>query len=722
MSVDSMKIILDFTVIKNLLLTIPGWAVAWFIIKLLYNHYQNWKTSKELVEYHFEPHNVKAKREFYIETKAQNISPSVEDEAATAGNFIVRQELIPFFIKRAFRKKEKDKFYLVLGDSGMGKTTFMINLYLRYNSFFNIGRQYTIKLLPFGEKRILEKIEEIKQKVDVSKTILLLDAFDEYHKLLPPESPDGLTDDVRFRNVLNEVIEAVQDFREIVITSRTQYFPGQEDKAYKLEISRPDDRGTHTLVKLYLSPFDERDVQRYLNKKYGIVRFWNRREKKVANEVVRNSPKLVVRPMLLSNIDVFVDGTAKYRNTYQIYETLVNGWIEREGDKREHEQKNKDVSEFKLKLKAYSGKVALLLYERRKEAPSYSLSREDAIQIGIEDGLKDYQITGQSLLTRDALQQWKFAHRSILEFFLAKAALKNPDFAQKLARDFTGLDMAKKFCQENGALLLLNFVQINGGIFTMGSPEDEAKRGDRETQHEVKMSEFWMSKYAVTVVDFKIFIEDSKYQTDAEKAGSSRIWDGNKWTDKKGVNWGHGVRGEKRSASEDNHPVLHVSWNDAEAYSKWLSEKTGKQFRLPTEAEWEYACRSGTHTPFNTGKNLTTDEANYDGNYPYHVNQKGQYRKNTVPVDSFAPNAWGLYNMHGNVWEWCRDWYGEKYYDECKAKGVVENPENRTPGSSRVLRGGSWYNRAGGCRSAFRSDDPPDDRNYLIGFRLVFVP
>jgi len=457
-------------------------------------------------------------------------------------------------------------------------------------------------------------------------------------------------------------------------------------------------------------------------KKYGIVRFWNRRKKQVAKEVVKNSPKLVVRPMLLSYIDVFVKGEAKYSNTYQIYEALVNGWIEREGTKREKEQENKDAAEFKLKLKDYSSKVALLLYERRKEAPSYSLSRDEATDI--DAGLKDYQITGQSLLTRDAAHQWKFAHRSILEFFLAKEALENPEFAQKLARDLTGLNMAKQFCDENGVLLLLNFVLMKGGIFTMGSPDTEPEHQSDEAQHEVKLSDFYMSKYAVTVGDFRRFLEDSVYRTDAEKENKSRIWSEQEqtWKDMAGVNWRHGVSGKLRELDDYNHPVIHVSWNDADAYCQWLSKKSGKLYRLPTEAQWEYACRAGEPKPFNTGDNLTTAQANYDGNHPYNGHDKGEYRQKTVPVDHFLPNAWGLYNMHGNVWEWCRDWYGDKFYDECIAKGVVENPEGPVTGSDRVLRGGSWDDDAEACRSAYRFWSTSDFRGSGVGFRLVFVP
>jgi formylglycine-generating enzyme len=262
-----------------------------------------------------------------------------------------------------------------------------------------------------------------------------------------------------------------------------------------------------------------------------------------------------------------------------------------------------------------------------------------------------------------------------------------------------------------------NFVLIRGGVFTMGSPEGEVGRAEAkafyqkysETQHKVGVSNFSMSRYAVTVAEFRKFVEATGHQTDAEKGGGSWIWNGSEAVKTAGVNWRYGVSGSVRPLSEENHPVVHVSWNDAVAYSKWFSTKTGKHFRLPTEAEREYACRAGSGTPFNTGENLTTDQANY-------------YGENTVPVNSFAPNAWGLYNMHGNVWEWCSDWYGITYYGECKANGTVTNPTGPATGSLRVLRGGSWLHYAEGCRSANRGSRPPGGRDNFVGFRLVFVP
>ncbi len=268
----------------------------------------------------------------------------------------------------------------------------------------------------------------------------------------------------------------------------------------------------------------------------------------------------------------------------------------------------------------------------------------------------------------------------------------------------------------------------------MGSPESEVGRDElkaaykqfgidySETQHQVRLSNFYMSKYSVTVSEFRSFVEATGHRTDAEKGGYSYIVTDGQVTKGEGVNWRHGVSGSVRSESEANHPVVHVSWNDAVAYGEWMSKKRWKTYRLPTEAEREYACRAGTTTPFNTGNNLMTEQANYDGNYPYNNNPKGVYRQNTVTVNSFSPNAWGLYTMHGNVNEWCSDRFGGRYYDECKTSGTVTNPTGPATGSFRVLRGGSWLTFAELCRSAYRFNFAPDNRLNLVGFRLVFVP
>ena len=228
----------------------------------------------------------------------------------------------------------------------------------------------------------------------------------------------------------------------------------------------------------------------------------------------------------------------------------------------------------------------------------------------------------------------------------------------------------------------MELVRIPPGEFIMGSPDDEDGRNDDEgPQHRVRITtHYYLGAYAVT-------------QAEYEK-----------------------VTGRNPACFKGaRNPVEQVSWKDAVEFCKRLSEQEGVPYRLPTEAEWEYACRAGTTTPFNTGRTIAGDQANYDGKYSYGHGRPGVQRDKAVPVGSFNANGFGLHDMHGNVWEACGDLYDEDYYRQSE----VNDPKGPGHGDSRVLRGGSWYNRPAYCRSASRVGYDPEHQSFNTGFRVV---
>jgi eukaryotic-like serine/threonine-protein kinase len=163
-----------------------------------------------------------------------------------------------------------------------------------------------------------------------------------------------------------------------------------------------------------------------------------------------------------------------------------------------------------------------------------------------------------------------------------------------------------------------------------------------------------------------------------------------------------------------NLPVEQISWQDCQAFCKKLSAIEKKPYRLPTEAEWEYACRAGTTTPYHFGETLAVEQANYNGNFVYGSGKKGVYREHTTPVGIFPANAWGLFDMHGNVWQWCQDWH-----DGYSGKDLID-PQGPKTGKNRILRGGSWGSHPIFCRSANRNFADPDSRTEFYGLRVCF--
>ncbi len=246
----------------------------------------------------------------------------------------------------------------------------------------------------------------------------------------------------------------------------------------------------------------------------------------------------------------------------------------------------------------------------------------------------------------------------------------------------------------------MKLVRIPAGTFVMGSPKSEAERDDKEERHEVTITKpFYMGVYEVTQAQY------------------------------------HAVTRENKSAfkGSDENPIENVEWKEAISFCSRLSSRTqeknaGRKYRLPTEAEWEYACRAGTTTAFHFGDALSSKQANFNGNYPAGAAEKGTYLRRTEKVGSYQPNAFGLHDMHGNVAEWCADWYDPEYYLDSPEEnplgpplGVVSTKftNNGNQNFFVVVRGGCWVDDGRACRSAYRFRAMPNTQYRLIGFRVV---
>jgi formylglycine-generating enzyme required for sulfatase activity len=269
---------------------------------------------------------------------------------------------------------------------------------------------------------------------------------------------------------------------------------------------------------------------------------------------------------------------------------------------------------------------------------------------------------------------------------------KRQEELNKLPKSSPNSSSNQSFSQDLGFGVKLEMVYIPGGTFYMGAPKTEKDSLDYERpQHYVTVKPFYMGKYTITQEQWEKVVYSCP-PVARELNSRPAYFPG------------------------DKLPVELVSWNDAVEFCARLSHKTGQKYRLPSEAEWEYACRAGSAKPFAFGDTITTNVVNYNGNYTYGNAPKGEYRGRTTPVGTFQPNAFGLYDMHGNVWEWCADPWHDNYEGAPNDGSAWISETNQ---NARLLRGGSWDYDPIYCRSAYRGHNGLGYDDDYIGFRVV---
>lgn len=426
----------------------------------------------------YSPYDIDNYLSYYIPQYYQNLSPSLEEEPSPKHASVARERIIDLFLKKIFVGKTKNKYFIILAGSGMGKTSFLINLYLKYknkpqNALGSI--KYKIQIVPLGSANAIKKIQGIEEK---SRTILLLDAFD--------EDTEALKD---YEKRMSQILTECRLFPFILITCRTQFFSSEAEEPYTTGQYSFGEQGQYYFQKLYLSYFNQKDINKYLRKRFGI---FNKVTIKKAKKIINKSPNLFVRPMLLGHVEELLKVRKSENLTSKdIYRILIGKWIEREANKPGLLQKYKSISFYKDLLFEFSTKLAYKMYIDRNitkgffiphnskfeiefteqksydndlvgkenysmrefELKDFDIDKPKKIKFGIkqldEEFLnKNYRsIKSRSLLNRDNNGNYKFSHKTILEYFLAINIIEDNQKAKTF--DFDGFEMVREFVLQN---------------------------------------------------------------------------------------------------------------------------------------------------------------------------------------------------------------------------------------------------------------------------------
>lgn len=638
---------------------------------------------------------------YYVEPSCQHHNPANRDEGK-APMAQIRQPAFKFidaFLKGDYPPLRDGRSHLfILADAGMGKSLLLVMIRLMHLMAF-WPRNYNCLLLKLGP----ETAKIVCDHEHHAHSILLLDALD--------EDPDAWG---RMNQRLVEILDATKRFRRVIITCRTQFFP--ETGADVLGRPGYVTVGGYTCPLAFLSLFDDDQVHTYLSKRFPdgwMQRLLGKQNQKRlrAAQVVRSMESLRFRPLLLAHIEDIMDGDQQKWNVYTLYETLVDRWLDRE------ERKLREMKIRGAPTKEMLWRICAVVASHMQVSGSRLLPREelDALVARFREvaAIKHFNVGGRSLMNRNAEGAYRFSHYSIQEFLvvhdLVHARRDSGGRTVRVTADMLGfleaagvmppgmrLDLSglkpkalsrfgfRDDLSDGSHGPLMNL--IASGDFMMGSAESDMDGNtDEKRLHKVNIRRpFALGRFPVTFDEYDRFCKASVRQ----KPGAE--------------SWGRGSR-----------PVINVSWDAAIAYCAWLSRQTGQTYRLPTEAEWEYACRGGSDTLWSFGD----DESG--AGLAEHAWFCANASAKTQPVGQRQPNRYGLYDMHGNLWEWVQDCWHADGYARAPTDGAAWQWADGGDCDCHVLRGGCWNSTRRELRSASRSKQTAYQEAKDVGFRVA---
>ena len=675
--------------------------------------------------------NFTALLNYYEQPNCQYQNPADYDEDAlphsTGDKFPVFKALHEFLSKEVVERDGRSQLF-ILADAGMGKTSLLLMLKLMHLFDF-WPKRYKCLLLKLGES----SLERINAQEGKANTVLLLDALD--------EDPMARGEEGRVEQRLCDLLTASRNYRQVLITCRTQFFP-------KTGLNPFRDPGLvtvegHRCPLLFLSLFDDRQVDDYLHKRFPDP--WDSIFTGRANPLRLKAKAMLLpmkslrfRPLLLTHVDELLQAKEQLNDVYQVFHALVRVWLGREIRK----MKIQGLATVPNESELWAACRLLAVYlhtighrELTETELDQLMARLPAVAY-----LPRLDFGGRSLLNRNSNRDYRFAHYSIQEFLVVNAIIEGvlqddldlcpePVHGNKLKltaqmQEFLCTGLQGKASQGNLASLpsqdltvsmmlmdllhegklkpkwvvglsLRSGLKIGGtspemvivpaGTFMMGGKTGELDGRENEIpRHFVNIAQpFAIGRYTVTFEEYDRFCEST---------GKQKPYD---------CGWGR-----------DNRPVIYVSWDDAQAYCTWLTIQTGQAYRLPSEAEWEYAARAGTKTAYWWGDEIGVNQTNCG-------DSGSQWSgKQTSPVGSFPANPFGLHDTSGNVWELVQDVW-RSHYIGAPNDGSAWEWGVGPFGHPIVIRGGSWVDRAGDVRCAVRYGGRPGGRDLSLGFRLA---